>query len=125
VHHSSEMRTPDGEDPNYNYQRQLAQLKFVDIMPSPDQSLFSSPVNNIPQEWFREVEKLMGDLSLSHNGAANSVTPSDKLFEPTITVFEEDVSSENEGSSQEAAVPKKSKSKLSFLSKLYKDKKRS
>jgi len=68
VHHVSEMLCPDGtqKDSEYAFQRQLAQLKFGNIMPSPNQSLFASP-SVIPQEWFTEVEKLMGDFSISAN----------------------------------------------------------
>jgi len=69
VHHAHEMRTPEGEfmnDSNYTYQRQLAQLKFGNIMPSPNQSLFTYPpdMSPIPQQWFNEIEKLMSEVSV-------------------------------------------------------------
>jgi len=70
IHHADEMRTPEGErmnDSNYSFQRQLAQLKHGNVMPSPNQSLFSFPseASPIPQQWFNEIEKLMSDVSVS------------------------------------------------------------
>lgn len=70
VHHVSEMAGATEGDSEYSFQRQLAQLKFGNIMPSPNQSLFASP-SNIPQEWLVEIEKLMGDFSLG-----SDLTPS-------------------------------------------------
>jgi hypothetical protein len=66
VHSAAEMRTPEGallDDNGYSFQQQLAQLKFVDIMPSPNQSLFSSSF--IPKEWLAEVDRLQLSERLS------------------------------------------------------------
>lgn len=74
VHHCTEMRTPEGEvlqDSNYTFQRQLAQLKYGEVLPSPTPSLFaypgvSSPAKEIiPPGWMAEVESLMGDVTAS------------------------------------------------------------
>jgi butyrate response factor 1 len=155
VHHASEMRTADGaplEDNGYAFQQQLAQLKFVDIMPSPNQSLFSSP-SIIPKNWFTEVDKLMGDMNLNatnaptnqHNISTVQTRPSISMLsdsdpnldspntEPTATVakvfsFIEDECDTDESFSndEEESRPKKNKSRLGFFQKLYKtDKKRS
>jgi len=142
VHHANEMRTPEGDkmnDSNYSFQRQLAQLKFVDLMPSPDQSLFSSP-GTIPQEWFIEVEKLMGDLSLNNehipqnndtsrtlsNDQTEKEIESMKVFEPQVARFEEEEPSSESADTEDQEKLKKTKPKFSFFSKLYKsDKKRS
>lgn len=82
VHHANEMRTQDGEillDNNYTFQQQLTQLKFVDIMPSPNQSLFSSPGN---QEWLFEVENILRTITINPdnnnsnlNNLSSAVTP--------------------------------------------------
>jgi len=72
VHHASEMSPDDAtKDGEYSFQQQLAQLKFGEIMPSPNQSLFSSP-SDIPTEWITEVDKIMGDLSLHGPDSFNS-----------------------------------------------------
>lgn len=78
VHSANEMRTPEGallDDNGYSFQQQLAQLKFVDIMPSPNQSLFSSTF--IPKEWLAEVDKLqLGErLSLHDREPAHLQQP--------------------------------------------------
>jgi hypothetical protein len=68
VHSANEMRTPEGallDDNGYSFQQQLAQLKFVDIMPSPNQSLFSSSTSFIPNEWLAEIDKLQQGERLS------------------------------------------------------------
>lgn len=76
VHHVSEMGEGDSaKESEYSFQRQLAQLKFGDIMPSPNQSLFASP-SNIPQEWLNEIEKLMGDFTI--DGELNHQSALDK-----------------------------------------------
>jgi hypothetical protein len=68
------MRTAEGEvlhdstQRNYTYQRQLAQLKFGEVLPSPNPSLFAYPGVSaakeiIPPVWLAEVESLMGDVT--------------------------------------------------------------